>query len=239
MSSCRWFFGLIAMCDDIRFTMSSTVATDRVQRHRSSAAVLRSLSGGVAGDVEQRRKYLKAYLDSIFPSVFRETKSGVKAMWEELKKHHRYANLFTAHGPTSREERAQTIVQLLTVQTMLMFLMAVFYDLEYPTDNGLCKSYFTKTECLAETSIFDSSKTLCTWKGYQQGDGSTAYQCIYIQPSITIQVIVLISILIACGTAPINFVVSIALDVCSFFDRLNRWIISLRSYPLLQQMNTK
>lgn len=100
------------MIDDMHFTLSSNVAKERVQRHRSSATIMKSVSGSVADSVEQKRQYLKAYLDSIFPAVFRESKSGLKAAWDEIKKHHRYANLFTAHGPTSRQERAQTIVQL-------------------------------------------------------------------------------------------------------------------------------
>lgn len=97
---------------DVRQTVRPKVAKERVKRHRSSATMFNSVAGDVASSVEQRKRYLKTYLDSIFPVVFRESKSGLQGAWEEIKKHHRYANLFTAHGPTSTQDRARAIVHL-------------------------------------------------------------------------------------------------------------------------------
>ena len=63
------------------------------------------------------------------PSVFKP-KTGLTRFWEEVSKTHRYLLLFTASGEDGDKKRILTGIQLLTVQTMLMFMLAVFYDLQ-------------------------------------------------------------------------------------------------------------
>ena len=51
-------------------------------------------------------------------------------MINEIKTHHRYITLLTAPiGEVGDKNRILSGIQLLTIQTMLMFLLAVFYDL--------------------------------------------------------------------------------------------------------------
>ena len=96
------------------------------------------------------------------PSVFR-AKPGLTRFWEEVRKSHRYLLLFTASGEDGDKKRMLTGIHLLTVQSMLMFILAIFYDLEYPQDNGECATYQSEKLCLEPRSVLDSSNHLCRW----------------------------------------------------------------------------
>jgi hypothetical protein len=98
----------------------------------------------------------------VLPSVFR-AKAGLTRFWEEVSKSHRYLLLFTASGEDGDKKRMLTGVHLLTVQSMLMFILAVFYDLQYPQDDGACSTYEDERSCLKPNSVLDSSNHLCHW----------------------------------------------------------------------------
>jgi hypothetical protein len=98
----------------------------------------------------------------VLPSVFRP-KAGLIRFWEEVSKSHRYLLLFTASGEDGDKKRMLTGLHLLTVQSMLMFILAVFYDLQYPQDDGACQTYVTQESCLKPTSALDASNHLCRW----------------------------------------------------------------------------
>jgi hypothetical protein len=98
----------------------------------------------------------------VLPSVFR-AKAGLTRFWEEVSKSHRYLLLFTASGEDGDKKRMLTGLHLLTVQSMLMFILAVFYDLQYPQDDGKCSTYESEKSCLEPQSVLDSSNNLCHW----------------------------------------------------------------------------
>ena len=76
---------------------------------------------------------LQEYVSEVFPSVFGQ-KPRIHRLVDEVKKHHRYLNILTA-SPGDFEDRSRILtgIQLLTIQTMLMFLLSVFYDLQGPS----------------------------------------------------------------------------------------------------------
>jgi hypothetical protein len=72
-----WFFGVLALCDEVHLTVSKSAIKNRViVRHRSTA---KSLQTGLA-NAEDRKKYLLAYMQGIVPVVFTEAKSGWNAL---------------------------------------------------------------------------------------------------------------------------------------------------------------
>lgn len=84
---------------------------------------------------------LSRYVDELIPQVFHQ-QSYFKRMWDEILQNHRYITLFYTRevqdenenesdgGGESDYKRILTSVHVLTVQTMLMFMLAVFYDLQ-------------------------------------------------------------------------------------------------------------
>jgi hypothetical protein len=78
---------------------------------------------------EDIQRMLARYLDEIFPTVF-QTQSYLSRMMEEITKHHRYVILFSTRGQDLNMKRIVTCVHLLTIQSMLMCMLAVLYDLQ-------------------------------------------------------------------------------------------------------------
>lgn len=76
---------------------------------------------------------LENYVNEVFPMVYRPTPWDDRLV-KEVKKNHRYLNVVTSAG--SEKSRYITTIHLLTIQTMLMFLLAVFYDIQFPTVNA-------------------------------------------------------------------------------------------------------
>jgi hypothetical protein len=134
----------------------------------------------------------------VLPSVFR-AKAGLTRFWEEVSKSHRYLLLFTASGEDGDKKRMLTGLHLLTVQSMLMFILAVFYDLQYPQDDGKCVTYETEKLCLEPKSVLDSSNHLCHWvTDSSPSSSSPVYYCESKPVTMTLKVWRLLGCLFVC-----------------------------------------
>ena len=214
-----WGFGSLMFVEEFRLTEKWFISPKyRVrERHRSSM-----LGGSIVPldeSMETRKKYLLTYLDSIFPDIFHQDEVNWKSILGEIMKHHRYINILTNSGIFSHELRVKTVLQMLTIQTMLMFVLSVCYDLQYPTDTGQCSSYNSESSCLGPSSIFNPSENLCKWISTSITSTSTTSinsnegYCEYLKPKMTLKTIALISILVATITAPFNLLVDFLFDV--------------------------
>jgi hypothetical protein len=77
----------------------------------------------------EAKKYLTAYVDEVFPAVF-QTSSRFLRLLSEVMKHHRYLTVFSPHGEVSDGRRMLICLQLLTVQSMVMFMIAALYEMQ-------------------------------------------------------------------------------------------------------------
>ena len=119
-----WSVGLLGIlsCSCFqRVRISKSGATVALSEKKERAMLTRSNH-----DVKQ---YLMGYVNEVFPSVY-QARSSLERLWNEIRKHHRYLLLFSTSGEISESRRMLTGVQLLTVQSMLMFILAVCYDLQ-------------------------------------------------------------------------------------------------------------
>lgn len=161
------------------------------------------------------QSYLTEYVNTVFPSVYNE-KPFISRIWGEIMRHHRYVHLFI--GSSTRTTKGIISgIQLLTIQTMLMFLLAVFYDLQGPSDDGSCIHYNTIDQCMQRKSFLDHTKTYCKW----------IEVCSYNPPEFGWKTIAIIGIVVSMMTSIINF----PLDYC--FE-----IINAPTYPRQQSNKT-
>ena len=110
-------------------------ATERqvapMPRERNKADVGRNFS------LDKKKEHLWNYVDGIIPVVFcSKTQSTLRSLWKAIISHHSYAEVLTARGPGAKEQRIYKGIHLLTIQSMLMFIMAVFCDLQVLIDYG-------------------------------------------------------------------------------------------------------
>jgi hypothetical protein len=229
MFAVMWLVGLLMIADSVRGFVCGD-CFDSVSVKPSSAAMIRptrtrdkasvkvhalSAQGGIHATLAQQKRVLLAYVDSVLPLVFVQKVSWA-GRWREISRHHRYVLLFTASGERARAERERVGIQMLTVQTMLMFLLAVsedcmillccvywfvcasysrigytrqiLYDVQYPTDNGLCRTYLTQEDCKQDYLVFDRSEHLCTWEWTGEGPSSSLGECSYHRPHTSFRV---------------------------------------------------
>lgn len=158
------------------------------------------------------RQYLVDYVVEVFPSVF-SNKPFVSRVFGEIKRHHRYLTIFTAPETESGDkQRILTSIQVLTVQTMLMFLLALLYDIQSPTDNGSCVFHTEEVECVAVKSPFDQSQSYCAWT---QSEGNSEFSCVYQEPQFSMQVVIYIAVMVALMVAIISYPVDRIFELLS------------------------
>jgi hypothetical protein len=136
-------------------------------------------------------------------------------MCNEVSKNHRYIYLLTSSGKGSDAGRMLTGVQLLTTQAMLMFLMAVFYELEGPDDDGSCPFFSTESTCLKRASLFDHTQTYC-------GFNTETQLCFYKEPEFSWKSIALIGTLIAFATCVFSSPIDFLFDLLSAPTKLDK-----------------
>ena len=142
------------------------------------------------------REYLVQYVLEVFPSVFKE-KHRIHQIANEIKKHHRYLSLFLSSesGPIADRMRIVKVVQLMTIQSLLMFLLALLYGLQSPADDNSCEKLTTKSSCLSRKSPIDPSQTYCSW------NSNDSDSCYYADPVLTFRTVLLMAVLVSFCTA--------------------------------------
>ncbi len=108
------------------------------------------------------RQYLLDYINETFPAVFGSSK-GIGRFVTELSRHHSYIKLMVGAKESTDSEKAIKMTEMLTVQTFLIFSLALFYNLQAPADDGSCVNHVTQEQCLAKKSVFDSTVSYCSW----------------------------------------------------------------------------
>jgi len=212
MFSAMWAVGLMMIfgCIWRRKYMIKVNVMDQalVERKRRVAQVSYS--------VAMVQQNLLNYTSQLFPSIFSNEPMS-RRIWSEISRHHRYLTLMTASkGESGDKQRILTCIQLLSLQTMLMFLLALLYDMQGPADDGSCITNLTMVDCLSRKSAFDRTKSFCSWDNSVDvnvaatQNADDIHACMYQQPSFTIETVLIISILVslmvALLTKPIDMI---------------------------------
>ena len=153
------------------------------------------------------RQDFMAYIEEAIPSIFRGESNVVKSL-KELFKRHKYVALLVY----TENLNLLNVTRIVTVQSMLMFILAVTYDLQSPSDDGSCIQWLTEESCTLRKSYLDSTQPYCQWEMTStddMGSSFTGYTCSYHDPSATMQVVLTISVIVSLFTAvflrPIEF----------------------------------
>ena len=142
------------------------------------------------------REYLVDYVSEVFPAVF-SNKPFFTRVVGEVKRHHRYLQLFTApKGEAGDKTRIMTGVHLLSLQTMLMFLLAWLYDIESPANDGSCDNLDSKSECLSRKQVMDTTQPLCQWV-QDPDNGDDSHMCEFANPAFNVKVMIYIAVIVA------------------------------------------
>lgn len=173
-----------------------------------------------------KKQMLDEYINSLFPSVF-TSPSILDGLVSEVYNKHTYINLFF------RLHKSQSplldLLKIATSQSLLLFLLALLYDISYPSDDGSCITYMTKNSCLHRRYDFDPTRTYCMWTlldlsvvGEQDSAGvyplddefsEGFFNCVYMPPTFSFTMLMYVSMAISLATCvvqdPLEFLCSL------------------------------
>jgi hypothetical protein len=159
-----WGCGFIGLYELIKSSYCSRCS--KVEAKNNDKADGRRVAGVRELSHEAKKEYLMKYIDEILPAIFRSNfkhDSTVQSLWKIIKNYHPYAIVFTADGPGAKDLKIRKGLYLLTIQAMLMFIMAVFCDIQFPADDGYCAEQTSQLACEARKSMFDQEEDVCDW----------------------------------------------------------------------------
>ena len=146
-----------------------------------------------------------AYVDAVIPKVFCSRTTLAARLTNELFEHHMLLKLFKSMDP---KKRRNIMLQTITTFMFMLFLVAVFFDVSNPGDDGTCADFTTEEKCLQRTSPFDYDQTYCTWSS-----GMVTDSCIYNESTLSntamFYLTVFTTIISSIGTIPVNFLFGI------------------------------
>eukprot|EP01038_Epipyxis_sp_PR26KG_P009889 gene9889-13302_t len=209
-----WAVGLILIfiCTWRRQLMTKKNINDKAHEERIKK------SAHISHSPHAVKEFLVGYVNELFPSVFSK-KPFLVRFFAEVNKHHRYLLILSAPaGELGDNSRILTGIQLLVTQTMLMFLLALLYDIQGPSDDGSCKYHLTKTACVARKAVLDQTQSYCTWQAppftrINANDDPLPYTCEFKYPVFTFRVVITIAVLVSLMTSlfgkPIDYIFEI------------------------------
>mmetsp|Transcript_19066 Transcript_19066/g.26210 ORF Transcript_19066/g.26210 Transcript_19066/m.26210 type:complete len:228 (-) Transcript_19066:349-1032(-) len=154
-----WMFGLCIIASSYWRVVNSKQQNKKVAesfKHKRRVAEVSQSTAAV-------REYLFTYIFQIIPAVFRE-KSSVHQCVNEIVKFHRYFVLFRSFNfGQDLSKRIMTALELGSTQCMLFFLLALFYHLQSPADDGTCLNWDREQLCLDRKSPLDPYQSYCAW----------------------------------------------------------------------------
>eukprot|EP01038_Epipyxis_sp_PR26KG_P010043 gene10043-13501_t len=114
--------------------------------------------------LENAKEILEIYFDEIIPKIYLSQPIIIRLINEVLGQH-RFASVVSIKSGIENHAEQKYVdgIKLLTIQCMMMFMMAIFFDFQYPQDDGTCISYQTEITCLVRKSPFDESIPYCIW----------------------------------------------------------------------------
>ena len=106
------------------------IASDGVSLEAKKEYLLRYVIAASQSRLDVLTVYHR-YIDAILPAIFRgsaEEDSSLRSMWKTVLHYHPYIVVFTSKGPGAREIKLRRGIYLLTIQSMLMFIMVRFHQ---------------------------------------------------------------------------------------------------------------
>jgi hypothetical protein len=133
-----------------------TTVDDSSHAHRSKKQPQQPLSV-----IEQGREYLR----HVLPSVYESSRSMLSRLALQLFMHHPILRLINVVTGNNRKGHSPFLIlgEILTEFMFAAFVLALMFDLQYPSDDGTCVLYSDATSCTARSSVLDASRSYCLW----------------------------------------------------------------------------
>lgn len=217
-------FGLVFIAKWMNKTSNDENAKKLTGRRFHKVLALEETKVGM--NIEQ---HLRNYVSVFFPNIFSE-KPRINRFTHELVVNHAYLSVF---GGDLSFTKWLELMELLTGLTAGMFFLALFYELQVPSDTGVCAQQVSLSTCLEPKLGFNRHISLCAWTeasstsfstststsgtsfsstvgdvgggGGGGGLSETLMKCVWVKHKLDPATAIIISLLVFLISAPINF----------------------------------
>jgi hypothetical protein len=145
---------------------------------------------------------LKEYIYELFSPAFSDDSETVRFV-RELWNKHEYISVFSRKEFGA--EQWISVFCLLTNLNANFFLLALFYDIQFASDDGTCLVIATETECMAKKSLLNPSQGKCSW---ERTSGMSSHQCVWQLPKFELLTAIVVFVIVLAVSSPITFVIS-------------------------------
>jgi hypothetical protein len=148
---------------------------------------------------------LRDYITHLFSSAYSDNADVVR-FFNELYRRHRYLSVFSSGFGHKQWIGA---FYLLSSRTASFFLLALFYNIQFPSDDGTCGQLTTQSVCVARKSIFNSAESQCEWITTSGDIDDGAGTCVWQAPQFDPYSAVVVSIIVLVVSVPLQMALSL------------------------------
>ncbi len=154
--------------------------------------------------------FAESYLKTFFETV----QSGMENKLSEIP----IMKVFSLSGDGMLRKNPYLILfRILTNICFGMFMLAFFYNMQIPTDDGSCSMHEDKDSCVSSKSYFDSRYSSCDWSNITTATGTIpVFTCRWAQPKVSIFVFVLFTVFVVVVSAPVQVLLDSIFDTVVF-----------------------
>jgi hypothetical protein len=131
-------------------------------------------------------------VDQSLPNAL-SSRSFTCRCWEEMKHHHRWLCILFHYSEDF--PRVLRVASLATNMIVMLFMQSLTYNLTNP-DDGTCRMYKDRADCLGPRSPYATGEAKCEWV-------VSIEECEFIQPGSQVKVVLFVAIVCAIVTTPI------------------------------------
>ena len=150
-------------------------------------------------EISSMEQVLKEYITSYLPSIYKEEKRYEKIAKQILINHQYFSLLANEKNSLDHTSKWIDAFQLLTIVSANMFILAMLFDLRYPSDDQSCETFKSENVCLKRRTTFD---TYCEW------NSQSLSPCSFKTPSFDVMAVVLLAWLQLITTVPIKTLIN-------------------------------
>jgi hypothetical protein len=146
---------------------------------------------------------LKDYIYELFSPAFSDDSETVRFL-RELWNKHEYISIFT-----QTDFGTEQLIRVFCVLTNLnanFFLLALFYDIQFASDDGTCALLDTEAACMSKISMFNPSQTKCIWMA--TSSYASSFECVWQSPKFELLTAVIVFVIVLTVSSPITFSIS-------------------------------
>jgi hypothetical protein len=171
----------------------------------------RTISPGRSVQNPALEKCVQEYISELFGHAFSDEPPSERLL-RELTNKHEYLSIFAME---IGYDQWINVFSLLTNLTASFFLLVVFFDIQFPNDDGSCVSLLSEEVCLTKKSMFNPAELRCAWN-------SVEHSCLWKAPSFDLNSVLAVSIIVLLVTAPISLALTYICDTILLAPSLHK-----------------